>query len=152
MPGTTGRVYAPPGLPAMPGLDESEPQLNVVVVFTSVQSTVAALKRAGALAHSLNGRITLVVPQVVPYPLPLTRPPVRVDWNESRFRILANESRVETTVRICLCRDRFDTLTKVLNPRSLVVLGAPKRWVWPSAEKRLARALRRAGHEVIVAG
>ena len=49
---------------------------------------------------------------------------------------------------IYLCRDRVETLTAVLSPHSLVVIGGRKRW-WPTAEKRLARKLRRAGHEVI---
>ena len=143
------RVLAPaPGFPRPPAIVETESRLNVAVIFTSVQSTLAALKKAGALANRLSGRITLVVPQVVPYPLPLTSPPVLVDWNEKRFRVIAGQSPVETTVQIYLCRDRLETLTAVLSPRSLVVVGGPKRW-WPTAEKRLARTLRRAGHEVI---
>jgi len=144
------RVLAPaPGFPRPPAIVETESRLNVAVIFTSVQSTLAALKKAGALANRLSGRITLVVPQVVPYPLPLTSPPVLLDWNEKRFRVIAGESPVETTVQIYLCRDRLETLTAVLSPRSLVVVGGPKRW-WPTAEKRLARTLRRAGHEVIL--
>ena len=144
------RVLAPaPGFPRPPAIVETESRLNVAVIFTSVQSTLAALKKAGALANRLSGRITLVVPQVVPYPLPLTSPPVLVDWNEKRFRVIAGQSPVETTVQIYLCRDRLETLTAVLSPRSLVVVGGPKRW-WPTAEKRLARTLRRAGHEVIL--
>ena len=144
------RVLAPaPGFPRPPAIVETESRLNVAVIFTSVQSTLAALKKAGALANRLSGRITLVVPQVVPYPLPLTSPPVLLDWNEKRFRVIAGESPVETTVQIYLCRDRLETLTAVLSPRSLVVVGGPKRW-WPTAEKRLTRTLRRAGHEVIL--
>jgi hypothetical protein len=144
------RVLAPvSGFPAPPVIGETESRLNVAVIFTSVQSTLAALKKAGALANRLSGRVTLVVPQVVPYPLPLTSPPVLLDWNEKRFRVIASESPVETTVQIYLCRDRLETLTAVLSPRSLVVIGGPKRW-WPTAEKRLARTLRRAGHEVIL--
>ena len=143
------RVLAPAsGFPAPPAIGETESRLNVAVIFTSVQSTLAALKKAGALANRLSGRITLVVPQVVPYPLPLTSPPVLLDWNEKRFRVIAGESPVETTVQIYLCRDRLETLTAVLSPRSLVVVGGPKRW-WPTAEQRLVRTLRRAGQEVI---
>jgi alkylated DNA repair dioxygenase AlkB len=62
---------------------------------------------------------------------------------------LAAESPVETTVRICLCRDRWEALEVLLEPRSLVVLGGRKRW-WPTRESRLAQKLRRAGHEVIL--
>ncbi len=143
------RVLTPsPGYPAPQAIEETESRLNVAVVFTSVESTLAALRKAGALANRLSGRITLVVPQIVPYPLPLTSPPVLLDWNEKRFRVIASESPVETTVLIYLCRDRLETLTAVLSPRSLVVVGGRKR-SWPTAEKRLARKLRRAGHEVI---
>lgn len=143
------RILAPsPGYPAQPAIEETEARLNVAVVFTSVDATLAALRKAGTLANRLGGRITLVVPQVVPFPLPLTSPPVLLDWNEKRFRVIASESPVETTVMIYLCRDRVETLTTVLTPRSLVVVGGRKRW-WATAEQRLARRLRRAGHEVI---
>ena len=113
-----------------------------------MESTLAALKEAGNLANSLGARITLVVPQVVPYPLPLETPPVLVEFNENRFRVMASESPVETSVQIYLCRDRFETLTSVLKPGSIVVLGGPKRW-WPTKDELLARRLRRAGYEVI---
>ena len=130
--------------------EDREPRLNISVIFTSVESTLKALKKAGALATSLGARITLVVPQVVPYPRPIESPPVLIDWNERRFRVIAEQSPVETTVRIYLCRDRLETLTSVLNSGSIVILGARRRW-WPTAESRLARSLRKAGHEVIVA-
>jgi hypothetical protein len=133
-----------------PAAGEAEPKLNISVVFTSVESTLAALRKAGVLANRMNARVTLVVPQVVPYPLPLTSPPVLVDWSERRFRIIANGSPVETTVRLYLCRDRVEMLTTVLSPRSLVVLGSRKRRWWPTSEKRLARKLRGAGREVLL--
>ena len=91
----------------------------------------------------------LVAPQVVPYPLPLTSPPVLLDWNERRLRVIANQSAVETIVRIYLCRDCWQALAQVLRPHSLVVVGGRERW-WPTREGRLARRLRRAGHEVIL--
>jgi hypothetical protein len=130
---------------------KTRPGLEISVVFTSVEWTLAALKKAGALASSLGGRITMVVLQVVPYPLPIESPPVLTDWNEKRFGVIANESVVETTVRIYLCRDRLEALNSVLGARSIVVLGGRKRW-WPTAEARLARQLSRSGHEVILTG
>jgi hypothetical protein len=140
-------------IPAAARPDEAVKQestrLGVVVVSTSVEGTVHALRKAGALASRLSARISLVVPQVVPYPLPLTSPPVLLDFSERRFRAIAAESPVETTVRLYLCRDQMETLAAVLEPHSLIVLGARKRW-WPTQEKRLARKLRRAGHEVIL--
>ena len=130
-------------------LPESEHGLEVLVVFTSVDATLSALKKAAELAASLGARITLIVPQIVPYPLPLNSPPVLIDFNERRFQVIASQIPVETIVRIYLCRDRSDALNMVMKPRSLVVVGARKRF-WPTAEARLARKLRRAGHEVIV--
>ena len=134
--------------PRPPRHDESKHRLEVAVVFTSATPTIAALKKAGALADKLGARINMVVPQIVPYPLPLESPPVLLDFSERRFREIAMESPVETNVRIYLCRDRLETLKSVLAPGSLVVIGGRKRW-WPTREKRLAQQLRRAGHEVI---
>lgn len=135
-------------LPQLPETDQEESRLNIIVVSTSVDTTVTALKRAGTLAESLGARITLVVPQVVPYPLPLTSPPVLLDFQERRFREIASETPADIQVRLYLCRDAVDTLKTVLRPHSLIILGGRRRW-WPTREKSLARKLRRAGHEVI---
>jgi len=128
--------------------EEQEPSLDVTVVFTSRDATVAALKRAAALAESLGARISLVVPQIVPYPLPLTNPPVSLEFQERRFREMAAASPVEIHVQLFLCRDELDTLKRVLKPHSLIVIGGRNR-LWPSREKRLARKLRGEGHEVL---
>lgn len=130
---------------------ETGPGLEIVVVYTSAEATTAALEKAGGLANRLSAHITLVVTQVVPYPLPLESPRVALDFSERRFREIASQSPVETTVRLYLCRNRLETLTAVLRPRSLVMVGGhiSRRW-WPTSEKRLVRELRRAGHEVVV--
>lgn len=136
-------------VPAQPRPRTEETGLNIAVIFTSIESTLAALKEAGTLASSLGARIKLVVPQVVHYPLPLESPPVLVEFNERRFRVIASQSPVETSVHIYLCRDRLETLKAVLTPRSIVVLGGRKRRWWFSPDETLARKLRRAGYEVI---
>jgi hypothetical protein len=71
-----------------------------------------------------------------------------VEFNENRFRVMASESLVETSVQVYLCRDRLEALTSVLKPGSIVVLGGKKRW-WRTKDERLARKLRRAGYEVL---
>jgi hypothetical protein len=134
--------------PERPIAAETDQRLNIAVVFTSAEATLIALKEAGALASSLGARVTLVVPQVVPFPLPLESPPVLLDFNESRFRQIAAQSPVETSVQIYLCRDGLATLMKVLTPSSLVVIGGKRRW-WPTRERSLVRRLRKAGHEVV---
>jgi hypothetical protein len=126
-------------------------RLEISVVFTSPEFTVTALKRAAALAGNLDARITLIVPQVVPFPLPLASPPVLIDFQEARLREIASNSPVETVVRIYLCRSRWELLQTVLEPHSLVVLGARAQWRWFTRERRLARKLRHVGHEVVMA-
>jgi len=134
------------GTPERPGQEE-DARLDIVVIFTSASATIAALKKAGSLAESLGLKITLVVPQIVPFPLPLTSPPVLLDFQEKRFRELAMESPVDVRVQIFLCRDALETLKRVLTPRSVVIVGGRRRW-WPTKETRLARQLRR-DHDVI---
>src|SRR6266404_1748404 len=130
------KILAPAtGLPTRPVEEETDQKLKIAVIFTSVHSTLAALKQAGNLANSLGARIKLVVPQVVPYALPLESPPVLVEFNERRFRVMASESPVETSVQIYLCRDRFETLKSVLRRGSVVVVAGPKRW-WPTKDER----------------
>jgi hypothetical protein len=136
------------GYPASPIAEEALQRLNVAVVFTSVESTLVALREAANLASDLGARITLIVPQVVPFSVPLETPPVLVEFAENRFRALANESPVETKVQICYCRDRLTALKSALKPGSIVILAGPKRF-WPTKDQRLARRLRGAGFEVI---
>jgi len=140
-----GTVTAHPGGPP---LESHGPRIRVAVIFTSAEATLAALKRAGVLAGRLNAQLTLIVMQCVPIPYPLTSPPILLDFSERLLSEIASQCPVETTVRLYLCRDPWETLQEVLKPRPLVVIGGRRRW-WPTREKRLARRLQRAGHEVI---
>jgi hypothetical protein len=147
-------------------VDAADPQrpLEIAVVFTDLAATANALRTAAELAFNLHGRIRLIVPQVVPFPLPLESPPVLVKFQEQRFRRLACELPVETRVEIYLCRDADELLLERLDPHSAVVIGEGKPWWraawwpaswlgswWASREKALARRLRRKGHEVVLA-
>jgi hypothetical protein len=73
---------------------------------------------------------------------------VLLEFSEKRFRAVAAESRVETSVQIYLCRNRFETLTSFLKRGSIIVLGGRKRWL-PTRDELLALRLRRAGYEVL---
>ena len=139
-----------PARPDLPAIVAREGELDILVVFTSEAATLLALKTANTLAAKLHARITMIALQLVPYPAPLTCPPVLVDFAENRFRSFAAASQVETMVQIYLCRDRWEGLKAMLKPRSLVVVGARRRW-WPTRDMRLAAKLRRAGHEVVIA-
>jgi hypothetical protein len=71
-----------------PGTSESSatnPKLEVVVVFTSVDATVAAMHRAAALLKGLDGHISLLDFQVVPQQLSFENPPVSVSFTKRRL-------------------------------------------------------------------
>jgi hypothetical protein len=136
-------------VPGWPGGWEGYARFEFSVVFTSYDATIAALKMAAALASGLSARITLVVPQVVPYPLPLENPQVVLEFTQKRLGAVASDIPIETTIRHYLCRDRLVTLSAVLKPGSIVVIGARKKWL-PTGERILARRLRRFGHDVIL--
>ena len=129
---------------------DTDPRLEIFVVFTTLELMAAALKKACALADNLGARIVVLASRIVPYPLALTTPPVQPSFDENRLRRIAAGCPVETAVVLCLCRDLWQSLTLALTPNALVVLGVSKRW-WPTRETRLARKLRRAGYEVITA-
>lgn len=139
--------------PAEPDL--SDRKLDLQVIFTDLPKTAAALATARAMACGLRARITLIVAQVVPYPLPLTAPDVPIEFTERVLESLRNQGDVEdTTIEIYLCRDRNETIRRALPPDSLVIVGARKRrwWPsgWPSSDRSLAKILRHDGRRVLV--
>ncbi len=141
------RPVAPAGVPSV----ADSAALEVVVIYTGVKPTLAALGAAAGLARGLNGRIRLIVPQPVPFHAELDRPPVQKEFTERRFRTLAEQSAIDTNVEIRLCREWEAGALQGLQPRSIVVIGAGIRW-WPGGrERRLARALRKRGHQVLLA-
>lgn len=124
-------------------------RLEVNVLCTSAPATVKAMEKAVEFARGLNARLHLLAAQQVCYAVPLEASPIAMEFQEARFRKIAQASGVEARVDIFLCRDAKQTFSRNLRPHSLVVLGSPKRW-WPTREERLARHLRRSGHEVVV--
>lgn len=139
--------------PAEPDL--SGRKLDLQVIFTDLPKTAAALATARTMARGLRARITLIVAQVVPYPLPLTAPDVPIEFTERAIESLGNQSDdADTTIEIYLCRDRNETIRRALPPNSLVIVGARKRRWWPSwlpsRESQLTRLLRHDGRRVLV--
>ena len=138
--------YGP--LPAQPDVSRSSRKLDLQVIFTDLPRTAAALATARTLARDLGARITLMAAQVVPYPLPLNRPDVPVEYTERIMESLAADN--DAVVEIYLCRDRNEAIRRALPPESLAIVGARKwRW-WPSWETRLARMLQHDGRRVLV--
>jgi hypothetical protein len=136
-----------------PGASVAERQLEIVVVFTGVPGTQAALNAAGAMAHGLNTRVRLVAPQAIPYAYSIEQSPIAASFTERLLADLVGKTpngSTETSIEIIRCRDRLRTMLEVLKPNSLIVIGGRKR-LWPTKESVLAKKLRSFGHEVIFA-
>jgi hypothetical protein len=129
-------------------------RLEVNVIFTDPQATAAALKTAGSLARDLGACTRVRAAIAVPYALPLDKPPVSVRFTEGLLSDLVCRLELgtfEPSVHLYLCRDQVETLLQALRPNSLVVIGGRKHW-WPTAERRMARALRSKGHRIVFVG
>jgi hypothetical protein len=124
-------------------------RLEVFVLFTTVQETLLALRKAASLASHLNARIEILVPEIVPYPLPIDRPSVAPSFLAHRYRTVVQQSGIDTDIRVCLCREPRTALTAALKPGSVIVIGTRLRW-WPTKEVRLSRWLEGQGHRVVV--
>jgi len=126
--------------------------LEVNVIFTTDEGTLAALKTANSLARRLGTRIRLLAPQPVPWVLPLTHPPVSIEFLKRRLLNMARqcEDAIEVHAELLLCRDRTQCLSQALRHNSLVVVGGKKHW-WATREARLAQVLSSKGHHVIFA-
>ena len=120
----------------------------VNVIYTDLPGTLAALQSAEALAQRLQARITLLAAHSVPYDLPITHPPVSLEFVRRRLVELAQQAKLRTSVEIYICRDRTLCIQQVLSSKSLVVLGVKRRW-WPTMESKLAKRLESAGHQII---
>jgi hypothetical protein len=121
---------------------------EVVVLHTDLETTRRALKAAVRLAAGRAASIRLLVPQVVPYPLPIDNPPVPLQFAEQQLLDLLPDRSVESSIDVRLCRDLSVALASALRPVSLVVVGGRMCW-WPTRESRLARRLARLGHQVV---
>jgi hypothetical protein len=146
----TGADLCSSPLRHLPSSSRESPEhgLSITVVFTTVAATLMALEQGGQLAQQLGARTRILVPHVVPYPLPIDRPPVDPEFRLRRFRTLSVEGAIETQIEVRLCRDSDQTVMQGLPPRSVVLIGGRKRWR-PTRERRLAKRLALAGHHVI---
>ena|SRR5579871_1416082 len=123
--------------------------VRITVLFTDMKRTRRALQSAVKLAQDLNASFEIVVMRVVPYPLPLDRPPVDPAFTERQVLELVEDLPIRAAVHIYECREPQEALLRVLPAGSIVIAGFGNRW-WQRAERRLAKTLRDAGHNVVV--
>lgn len=81
---------------------------------------------------------------MVPYPLPLERPPIAIEFTGQALLRMVSEEEVETVIRVRLSRDNEETIREALAPESVVVMSRRGRWR-PIPEWMLAWWLRRIG-------
>ncbi len=121
--------------------------LDIVVPFTTLELTQAALDEADRLVRNLNVRIRVVAVQTVPIALNLNDPPVRTDHLEKTLRSLVSSALAHG--EIYLVRDAQSTWAKLLRVRSLIVIASRKRF-WRTRQESLAGMLERNGQEVVI--
>jgi hypothetical protein len=129
---------------------ENPHELRVQVLFTTLEETKAALRRAERLSAGLDAEIALILTPIVPFPLPLEQPPASLDFARDQIRVLADSVDREVVGYVYLCRDRMQMLESILRPCSLLVVGVSQQRLFGKT-KRLVRALRRRGHDIITA-
>ncbi|MBV9035503.1 MAG: universal stress protein [Acidobacteriaceae bacterium] len=125
--------------------------LPLTVVYTTIESTLAALRYAAELASQLEAQIRILMIQTVPYSLPIDRPQVHPDFRVRQFLTRSANEPIETRIDIRLCRDASTCLLEALQPQSLVLIGTHRRF-WFAREKGWGKILKRAGHHVIFVG
>jgi hypothetical protein len=112
------------------------------VIFGDPRRAKAALAKAAAHARGLDLQIEVLTAQVVPFPLPLSEPPVSVEFAERAVSQLVAGVDAAVSVHILLCRDSNEALRKAVPRESLVVIAGDNL--------RLARLLAADGHRLIV--
>lgn len=99
------------------------------------------------MGAGLNAALRLVKVQVVPFPLELNQSPVYVDFLKKQLEQF--ESVLPAAGEIRLARDFKEGLEGTLDRDSIVILATRKR-PWRTRTERLAAALRKVGHKVVM--
>src|SRR5262245_47443789 len=139
-------TYGPQTLRFEPATLES--RCRVYVVFTDLKGSAAALKAAAELTANLEIDLAMVAMQTVPFALPLSDPPISLDFKLFQILDLIELTGLHVQATIYLCRDEAETLLRILPPTSLVVMGLKKSRL-PSRVKHLAGVLERHSHQVL---
>ena len=126
-------------------------QPTIYVLATEFKGTRTALEAAIPLARGSRARLIVLIPQIVPYPLPIDAPAEPTPFAAERYRKLLHELHAEAEVRVCLCRHRDDVILQLLPSHATVVVGGPAGTWRATCEERLARRLTHLGHRVVFA-
>ena len=122
---------------------------EIAIIFTSLAATVSAIEHTAALIEGLGLRLSVIWPQAVSFVLPLEEAAISADFSTRMLRELARMCPSISQVHLCVCRQMVEALVSLIRPESPIVAGT-YRHLWPAWERRLARNLRRAGHNVLL--
>jgi hypothetical protein len=134
-----------------PGAITAATQPTSYVIATEFKGTRAALEAAIPLARGSRARLMVLVPQIVPYALPLDEVAVPAAFATEPYRNLLHQLHGEAEVRLCRCRHVDDVIQQMLPAQATVVVGGPAGAWRASSEERLARRLTHLGHRVVFA-
>ena len=124
---------------------------QVQVIATTAEGTRSALEEAKRLSSRADSeKIVLLVPQLMSASNLLDGPGETARVTQ-RYRDLAQTVGVDATVRLCHCRAYREVFRWMVGKPSVIVIGGRRRWWWPTTARRMARDLKRAGHEVVFA-
>jgi hypothetical protein len=123
----------------------------VQVIATTFGGTCAAIETAVPLAKGSGGRVFVLVPKIVPYPLSVDLTADTTELAAHKYRRLLEKLHGEGHVEVCLCRTVEDAIERLVLRDSPVVVGGPSGKWRMSPEERFANRLSRDGHRVIFA-
>jgi hypothetical protein len=111
----------------------------IYVVAATIPAARAALTTAATMAQALDSRMHVIAAG-----------PRYGEPGQFAHEILRQREATSTRVDVlpCACRRLLDVV-QLLAPGSIVVVGGRSRWLWPTAEQRLAYALTARGCRVV---
>jgi hypothetical protein len=124
-------------------------EIELAIPYTDQSIAGAVLERALALSAGLNARVSLVAVHAVPYPMDFECPASTHAFLVERLAELASRCALPVSAEVVLARSREEGFRHALKPSATVLVGARKR-PWRTAEEKLARALVRDGHQVVL--
>lgn len=130
-------------------LEGGQAAMQFVVIHSERSITAAVLERAAELVSGLNASILLLAVHTVPFPAPFASGSATHAHLVAEVADLAAQCSLPVTPHVVMARYREEGFRYLLQGESTVLVGARKR-PWQTQEERLARALAKDGHKVIL--
>ena len=123
--------------------------MQVVVVHSEPALTATVLQRAAELVAGLSASILLLAVHTVPYPAAFASASAAHAHVLREIAEIAGHSPLRVTPHVVMARYRDEGFRFLLRPESTVLVGSRRRR-WNTREEKLARALAKDGHKVIL--